>query len=331
MSTTLSLLFVALVCEVSIGYSSALQSVIIDTDIGSFYDDFMALALAVKSPSLDVKLVVTCTDDTTARAKVAAKLLNLFGRSDIPIGIGVQNENVTKHPLFGWAQDFDLNTYKGGVFQDGVAGIANVIDKSSSTVDILCIGPMTNFPELLKRYPEVVHKARIKVSGGSIYKGYYNSSTAVEEYNIKTCPGCASQVFHAGWTISLAPLDTTGLGDLTPTNMRTFLESVNAVALAVGNSLVYYCSNNPYGDWKMQCTFKVSTPVLYDAVATLLTLQEASNVLEFQKLNITVTSDGYTVIDNKTGVPMEVAIHWSENDGLRRYREFLTDTLASVC
>ena len=152
----------------------------------------------------------------------------------------------------------------------------------------------------------------------------------VAEYNIKTCPGCANNVFHAGWSISLAPLDTTGLGSLTPTDMRTFLESVNAIALAVGNSLVYYCSNNPYGDWKMQCSFKVSTPVLYDAVATLLSLREASNVLELQKLNITVTSDGYTVIDNKAGVPMEVALHWSENDGLRHYREFLTKTLASV-
>ena len=121
MSTTLFLLFLTLVCEITNGSPAAQQSVIIDTDIGSFYDDFMALALAIKSPSLDVKLVVTCTDDTTARAKVAAKLLTLFGRSDIPIGIGVRNENVTKHPLFGWAQDFDLKTYKGGVFQDGVS------------------------------------------------------------------------------------------------------------------------------------------------------------------------------------------------------------------
>lgn len=307
---------------------TALQPVIIDTDIGSYYDDFVALALAVKSPSLEVKLVVTCSDNTTARAKVAAKLLTLFGRSDIPIGIGVQNRNATKHPLFGWAEDFDLTTYKGGVFQDGIAGMESVIDQSTSIVDIVCIGPMTNFPELLSRYPEVVKNARIKVSGGSIYKGYYNSSKPVAEYNIKTCIECARGVFSAGWNVSLASLDTTGLGSLTPSDMRIFLESVNAIALTIGNSLVYYCSDNPYADRDKQCDFNVSTPVFYDAVATLQALPEASNFLDFQDLNITVNNEGYTVIDDKAGILMQVALYWSENNGLSHYREFLTKTLS---
>lgn len=305
------------------------QPLIIDTDIGSFYDDFMALALAVKSPSVDVKLVVTCTDNTTARAKIAAKLLTLFGRSDIPIGIGVQNENVTKHPLFGWAEDFDLSTYEGGILQDGVAGMAKVIQNSISPVDILLIGPMTNFPQLLSQYPDVVKNSRVKVSGGSIFKGYGNSSQPAAEYNIAVCPYCAKEVFHAGWNISIAPLDTTGVGTLTPPLMREFLQTTNSIALAVGNSLLYYCSDNPYRR-PIQCEFNVTTPIFFDAVATMQVLPTALSFFEFKELNITVTNEGYTVIDNKMGTCTTVALYWNGGSvGLGHYREFLTSTLSS--
>jgi inosine-uridine nucleoside N-ribohydrolase len=49
--------------------------VILDTDIGGDIDDTWALAMLLKSPELDLKLVVTDTGNTTYRAGVAAKLL----------------------------------------------------------------------------------------------------------------------------------------------------------------------------------------------------------------------------------------------------------------
>ena len=306
-----------------------LQPVIIDTDIGSFYDDFMALALAVKSPSVDIKLVVTCTDDTIGRAKIAAKLLTLFGRSDIPIGIGVPNNNLTNHPLFGWAEDFALSTYKGSVMSDGVAAMAAIIQTSSVPVDILSIGPMTNFPALLKRYPDVVKNARIRASGGSIYRGYYNVSKSMAEYNFKVCPYCDREVMHAGWSISIAPLDVTSVGSLTPDLMRVFLESTNLVTLAIGNSLVYYCSNLTYHDWSAQCNFSAATLVYYDAVATLLLMPNAPDFFSFKELNLTVNDDGYTVLDER-GTPINVALNWSDGSiGLGKYRELLTATISS--
>ena len=96
--------------------SDAPVPVIIDTDIGSFVDDSFAVVYAAQSSNLDIKLVVTCTDDTTARARVTAKLLTIIGRDkDIPIGIGLKNDNRTAHTLFDWATSYDLSSYKGGV------------------------------------------------------------------------------------------------------------------------------------------------------------------------------------------------------------------------
>ena len=304
------------------------QPVVIDTDIGSEYDDGVAIAFAIsESTYLDVKLIVTCTDDTTARAKVAAKLLTLFGRDDIPIGIGVPNSNKTRHALFDWAMDFNLSSYKGGVYVDGVEKMAEVIMSSESVVDIIAIGPMTNFPLLLSKYPAVVKNARVRAMAGSIYKGYYNSSTPSAEYNVKLCPNCMSELLHAGWDVTITPLDTCGVVTLTPPLLEELLASADAISLGIANSLIYFCISNSY----MNCTFKVPTPgpVLFDTVATLLTLLNAKNFVIFEELNLTISEEGYTVINNKTGVPTQVALYWQHmNEGLNKFRTYMTESLS---
>ena len=293
------------------------QPVVIDTDVGSDFDDGVAIAFAAQSSYLDVKLIVTCTDNTTARAKIVAKLLTLYGHDDIPIGIGVKNSNKTAHTLFDWAKDFDLSSYKGGVFTDGVGTMAEVILNSTSVIDIIAIGPMTNFPELLDRYPGVVKKARIRAMAGSILN-------PIPEYNVKMCPSCMSRLLQAGWNVAITPLDTCGQATLTPVLMEKLLASTNAVSLGIANSLVYFCIANPY----MNCELKVTTPVFFDTVAVLLTFPIADDYVIFKELNITVTEDGYTKVDNTTGSPTDVALYWQENVGLDNFRLYLTEILS---
>ena len=63
--------------------------VILDTDIGFDIDDTWALGLLLKCPELDVKLITTSSDNTPIKAKLVAKFLEIVGRTDIPIGIGL--------------------------------------------------------------------------------------------------------------------------------------------------------------------------------------------------------------------------------------------------
>ena len=63
--------------------------VILDTDVGTDIDDSWAIVQLLKSPGLDCRALVTAHGDTEARARIAAKLLEAAGRSDIPVGIGV--------------------------------------------------------------------------------------------------------------------------------------------------------------------------------------------------------------------------------------------------
>ncbi len=62
--------------------------VILDTDIGGDIDDTWALALLLRRPALDLRLVVTNTGDTAYRARLAAKLLDVAGRDDVPVAAG---------------------------------------------------------------------------------------------------------------------------------------------------------------------------------------------------------------------------------------------------
>ena len=97
--------------------------VILDTDIGGDIDDTWALAMLLKSPELDLKLVVTDTGNTTYRAKVTAKLLAIAERTDVPVGIGLHLGDDTG-PQAPWVEDYDLADYDGTVFEDGVGALS---------------------------------------------------------------------------------------------------------------------------------------------------------------------------------------------------------------
>ena len=303
--------------------TSAPRPVIIDTDIGSDIDDSFAIGLALQSSAyLDVKLIVTCTDDTTARAKILGKLLTIAGEDRVPIGIGYPNNNNTRHTLWNWAKDFNLSDYKGGVYKDGVDQMAKIILSSDTLVDIIAIGPMTNFPLLLQKYPSVVKKARIRAMAGSIYRGYDNSTTPAEEYNVQMCPDCMQQMLQAGWNVTITPLDTCGVASLPPHYSQPFIASANHWSFGLGASLLYFCTI-------AQCQLNVATSPLYDTVATLLTLPNAEDYVDFRTLKLTVTSQGYTVIDDRTGVATQVALYWKGDIvGLDQYRMYLASTLS---
>lgn len=303
--------------------TSSPRPVIIDTDIGSDIDDTFSIGFALQSSAyLDVKLIVTCTDDTTARAKILGKLLTIAGEDKVPIGIGYANNNKTRHTLWNWAKDFNLSDYKGGVYEDGVDQMAKIILSSDTVVDIIAIGPMTNFPLLLQRYPGVEKKARIRAMAGSIYRGYDNSTTPAEEYNVQMCPTCMQQLLKAGWNVTITPLDTCGVATLPPQFSEPFIASANHWSFGIGASLLYFCTI-------AQCQLNVATSPLYDSVATLLTLPNAENYLDFKILNLRVTSQGYTVIDDQAGVPTQVALYWKGNTvGLDQYRMYLANILS---
>lgn len=62
--------------------------IVIDTDIGSDPDDAIALLLALASPELDLRGVTVVSGDVEVRGRIAARLLGMAGRPDIPVILG---------------------------------------------------------------------------------------------------------------------------------------------------------------------------------------------------------------------------------------------------
>lgn len=62
---------------------------IIDTDIGTDVDDALAVAFAIRHPDINVRAVTTVLGDSQRRGQIAKKLLQVAGRDDIEVAVGL--------------------------------------------------------------------------------------------------------------------------------------------------------------------------------------------------------------------------------------------------
>ncbi len=274
--------------------------VILDTDIGSDIDDAWALAMLLRSPELDLRLATSATRDTAVRAKIIAKLLELAGRTDVQVGIGVQQvPQKMRHE--SWARDYDLASYGGKVHADGVAAMIDVIMGSPTPVTLISIGPLPNVAEALRREPRIAGKANFVGMHGSVFYGYEHSAERAKEWNVVGDVKASRQVFAAPWrSITITPLDTCGIVRLRGDKYSRVRASARPLARAVIEN---------YDIWLAGRPDEGASSVLYDTVAVYLSF--ARDLLEMRTMKIAVTDDGYTIPDDK-GAQMDVAIEWKD-------------------
>lgn len=260
--------------------------VILDTDIGTDMDDTWALAMLLKSPELDIKLITTASDNTPERAKIVAKMLTIAGRTDIPIGIGEkQNDNSLQQSP--WVKDYDLSSYPGVVHTYGIDALIKAVMLSKEPVTIICIGPLTNIANALTLEPEIAEHAKFVGMQGSVYRGYDNAKDASKEYNIIRDIPAAKKVFTAKWKdMVITPLDTCGIVRLQGGKYQAVCNSKDSIAKAVIDNYKIWLNGKP----------EMQSSILYDTVAVYLAF--ADNYLKMTRQGIRVTDDGYTAPDN---------------------------------
>jgi len=276
--------------------------VILDTDIGTDIDDTWALALLLRSPELDLKLVVTETGNTTYRAKVVARLLEAAGRSDVPIGIGI-HQNDTTGGQERWVHDYDLSKYRGGIRKDGVDALIRTIMKSRTPMTLIAIGPTPNLAAALQREPRIAGRVRFVGMDGSIYKGYGGSPKPSAEYNITQDIKAAQKVFTAAWPMTITPLDTCGVVQLTGARYRAMAESTDPLARAVVETYRIWANKDKPGD------VPTESSVLYDTVAVYLAVSH--DLVGMERLGVRVSDDGFTRVD-PTARPVDCATSWKD-------------------
>lgn len=180
--------------------------VIIDTDIGDAPDDALALALALRSPELDVRAVTTVIDDVELKTRFAWKELGVFGRRDIPLAMGAE-EPLLDTKGSSQSKQFSVltsaDTVPDTVRLSAVPFIINMLNQSPAKMTLIALGPLTNIALVLKTEPRIRSKIeRIVIMGGAF-------QTSRAEYNVKRDRAAAEIVFNSGVPMTVVGLDVT--------------------------------------------------------------------------------------------------------------------------
>ena len=294
--------------------AAAKTAVILDTDIGDDIDDTWALAMLLKSPELDLKLVTTTCGKAEYRAKLVAKLLTIAGRGDIPIGLGEGGHDGSGGQQ-AWVEDYKLSDYHGTVHQNGVAAIIDLIEVSQQPITVISIGPSHTLAAALKLKPAIASKAFFVGMQGSVFKGYDGGPVSAE-WNVKANVAAAKTVLSAPWKkVTITPLDTCGLVVLSGERFQKLVKSDDPLVKALMENYRIWAKKSRVGQLN-------SSSVLFDTVAVYLAYPD-TKLLKQETLPIRVTDEGFTQVDPK-GRKMAVATAWKDLDG---YRDRLVEVL----
>ena len=188
--------------------------IILDTDPG--IDDAAAIALALKHPEIDVRLITTVVGnvDVEKTTNNALKLVQ-FLDSDVPVAKGASEPLIREFEDAAYAHgetgmdgfDFPETTIKA-LDIHAVEAMREILEESDEPITLVAVGAFTNIALLIKMYPEVLKKVKeIVIMGGSLIGG--NTQSAAE-FNIYADPHAAKIVFDAGLPLTMIGLDVTG-------------------------------------------------------------------------------------------------------------------------
>ncbi len=159
--------------------------VLIDTDIGDDIDDALALALALRSPEIALCGVTTVFGDTQRRAQLAAHLLHIFGRDEIPIAAGLQTPLQPRRRPSGVPQAVIVDDCAdcGATPMLSSASAPELIVQTAlahhDRLILLCLGPLTNVATALRLEPHLFMAIRrIVMMGGT-------SGIPLPEWNVR--------------------------------------------------------------------------------------------------------------------------------------------------
>lgn len=192
------------------------KPIIIDCDPG--VDDALAIILALKHSSLDLKAVCTVSGngDLENTTQNGLKVLSLCGREDIPLYRGsakaLNNKQPDTVPAFG---DDGLGGYAYTIITDKKEEEKTAVDflveaaaENPGELTLLAIGPCTNIAKAIQKDSEFPKKIKqLIIMGGAKYTG---NMSPVAEYNFWADPLAAKIVMEAGFReVVMIGLDVT--------------------------------------------------------------------------------------------------------------------------
>ena len=223
------------------------QKIIIDTDIGTYYDDALAVSIGCQSPELELLGVTTVYGDTHLRSRIARKVLDVNGRPDVPVARGVGQPLGGNYLMFGFEGE--------GILEEGDDDLAYLdepapnfiirnIMENPGEVTVVTLGAVSNMavayvlePAIRENIKELIMMAGVIVPIVD-EKGIRRSP--VEEYNFNNDPVAAQIVCNSGLPMVLCPIDVTLKVPLRDDQLKVINASDRPVAQMVSRILAVW-------------------------------------------------------------------------------------------
>jgi purine nucleosidase len=255
------------------------HDVLIDTDIGDDIDDALALALALRSPEIELRGMTTVFGDTLRRAYLASHLLRVFGREDIPIAAGRPEPLQLRHRPSGVPQAAILDrNEEHSVLSDCSAPelIVQMAMSYPGRLTLLCLGPLTNVALALSIEPHLFMAIRsIIMMGGS-------SGTPLPEWNVRSDERAAQMVLGAGVPVTILGLNITKRCQLQEQDIEALRNAHSPQTRLLSQLLAVWQRHRPRWHGKL--------PYLHDPLTVVALC--APQLFRFEEMTVLVLTHG---------------------------------------
>ncbi|MET9295289.1 nucleoside hydrolase [Streptomyces sp. NPDC003077] len=270
------------------------QPLLMDCDTG--VDDALALLYLLRTPGVDLRAVTTVAGNTDAAqaARNALQVLELDGRTDIPVAQGA--DTTLRGDIPEYATHVHGDNGLGNVrlpeptapiaAPDAADLIIATAREAAGELAIVATAPLTNLALALEREPELPAMVRtLTVMGGAVH--HPGNITPVAEANIGNDPEAAHRVLAAGWRdLTIVPLDVTMRERLTEELRQELLADGSPVARFAGEILDLYFA------FHAKVAFPARGSACHDPLAAAIAAGEVTPLLA-PELHVTVeTGDG---------------------------------------
>jgi inosine-uridine nucleoside N-ribohydrolase len=194
------------------------KPILIDTDCG--IDDALALILALRSPELDVRAIVTVAGNVEVKrcTRNVLTVLSVVGGVERPLVSQGSSKPLRRtlvtakevHGKDGLGNSARMRSDRSvsEVRRNGTSVILDFCRQWKALGTIIAIGPLTNIARAWKRDPSSVRKIGRIVSMGGAFRIPGNTGP-VAEFNYFVDPEAAHMVIASGLPVDIVPLDIT--------------------------------------------------------------------------------------------------------------------------